>query len=77
MAMGSAVVPEEVRGSGLALLRTTTSAARLLASVTFGALWTLWGIEAAIACFGAALLAAGALAALLLARAPETAEADA
>ena len=77
MAMGSAVVPEAVRGSGLALLRTTTSAARLLASVTFGALWTLWGIEAAVACFGVALLGAGVLAALLLARAPETVEADA
>lgn len=77
MAMGSAVVPEAVRGSGLALLRTTTSAARLLASVTFGALWTVWGIEAAVACFGVALLGAGVLAALLLARAPETVEADA
>jgi MFS family permease len=71
MAMGSAVVPETVRGSGLALLRTTTSGARLLASVTFGALWTVWGIDAAIVCFGIALLAAGALAAFLLARSSE------
>jgi MFS family permease len=71
MAMGSAVVPESVRGSGLALLRTTTSAARLLASVLFGALWTLWGIEAAMACFIGGLVAAGVLAAFLLTRSPE------
>jgi MFS family permease len=72
MALGSAVVPEDLRGSGLALLRTTTSAARLLASVIFGALWTIWGINAAIACFGAGLIAAGVLALVLLRRAPES-----
>src|SRR5919198_1022305 len=33
MALGSAVVPDEVRGSGLALLGTATSVARLLASL--------------------------------------------
>jgi MFS family permease len=75
MAMGSAVVPESVRGSGLALLRTTTSAARLLASIMFGALWTLWGIEAAIACFSGGLVVAVILAGLLLARAPRAADA--
>ena len=73
MALGSAVVPDAVRGSGLALLGTTTSLARLVASVAFGALWTLWGIETAFACFGAALLAAGALTAVALLRAPEPA----
>jgi MFS family permease len=73
MALGSAVVPEAVRGSGLALLGTTTSAARLVASVAFGALWTIWGIDVAFACFGAALVAAGALTLVALARAPEPA----
>jgi MFS family permease len=73
MALGSTVVPEEVRGSGLALLGTTTSIARLIASVAFGALWTLLGINTAFACFGAALLAATALAAVALVRAPEPA----
>ena len=67
MALGSAVVPEEVRGSGLALLGTATSIARLVASVAFGALWTVWGIDVAFACFGVALVAAGALAAVVLA----------
>ena len=75
MALGSAVVPDEVRGSGLALLRTATSMARLLASVLFGALWTLWGIDAAIACFALALAAATAVAAVVLARSPEQAHA--
>ena len=73
MAMGSAVIPAPLRGSGLALLRTTTSGARLLASVGFGALWTLWGIDTAIACFAVALTAAAALAAATLARAGEPA----
>jgi MFS family permease len=71
MALGSAVVPEELRGSGLALLGTATSLARLVASLAFGALWTLWGTHAAVAWFGVALVAAMALAAVLLARTHE------
>jgi MFS family permease len=73
MALGSAVVPDDVRGSGLALLGTATSVARLVASVAFGALWTLWGLDAAFACFGVALLAATAFAMAVLVRAPEQA----
>jgi MFS family permease len=68
MALASAVVPEELRGSGLALVRTVTSVFRLLASVVFGALWFVWSIDLAIATFGAALLVSTAAAALLLAR---------
>ena len=68
MALGSAVVPEDVRGSGLALLGTVTSLARLFASLAFGALWTVWGTNTAVACFAAALLAAGAFSAVLLTR---------
>ena len=73
MALGSSVVPDEVRGSGLALVGTVTNIARLLASVAFGALWTLWGLHNAIACFAVALVAATALAAVLLARTREPA----
>ena len=62
MAMGSQHVPEALRGSGLALLGTATSISRLLASVTFGALWTLVGIQAAVAIFAAALVLAMVLA---------------
>ena len=75
MALGSAVIPEEIRGSGLALLRTSTSLARLVASIAFGALWTIWGIEEAIAIFGIALVAAGLLAAAVMVRHPEPADA--
>jgi MFS family permease len=61
MAMGSMHVPEALRGSGLALLGTATSIARLFASILFGALWTLLGLQAAIAVFAAALVMAMAL----------------
>src|SRR3954447_65407 len=62
MAMGSAHIPEALRGSGLALLGTATSIAKLLASVMFGALWTLVGLETTIAIFAAALVLAMLLA---------------
>jgi MFS family permease len=62
MAMGSAFVPEALRGSGLALLGTATSVMQLLASIVFGALWTVWGSQAAVAVFAAALVIAMALA---------------
>jgi MFS family permease len=62
MAMGSRHVPEELRGSGLALLGTATSISRLLASVLFGLLWTWLGVEAAVALFAAGLVVAMALA---------------
>jgi MFS family permease len=71
MALGSAVVPDDVRGSGLALLGTATSVARLLASLVFGALWTVWGTHTAVAWFGVALVAAMTLAATLLAQTHE------
>jgi MFS family permease len=68
MALGSADVPEAVRGSGLALLRTATSIARLLASILIGALWALWSPDVAFACFGALLLAATLVSAFALRR---------
>jgi MFS family permease len=75
MALGSSEIPEEIRGSGLALLGTVTSLARLLASVAFGALWMVWGLDEAFVVFGVALVAAGALAAWALLRRPEPARA--
>ena len=75
MALGSAVTPEEVRGSGLALLGTVTSLARLVASVAFGALWMLWGLDAAFVAFGAALVAAGIVAGVAFRRAPAPSDA--
>jgi MFS family permease len=66
MALGSSIVPDQTRGSGLAALGTVTSLMRLFASLAFGALWTMWGFDAALWCFAAMLLAAGALSAVLL-----------
>lgn len=68
MAYGSAIVPEEVRASGLALIGTATGVSRLLASVALGALWLWRGGDAAIAIFAIALVGAMALAAVTLAR---------
>jgi MFS family permease len=72
-AFGSAIVPDAVRGSGLALLNTTTGVAKLLSSIAFGALWTLTSTNTAIVVFGAALLLAMGLAALSFVRTREDA----
>jgi MFS family permease len=68
MALASAVLPEGLRASGLALLTTATGLARLVASVLFGALWTWLGMEAAVVAFGVGLIAAIVLAVIALAR---------
>lgn len=62
MAMGSRHIPEDLRGSGLALLGTATSITRLLASVLFGVLWTAFGLELTIVVFAAGLIVAMGLA---------------
>jgi MFS family permease len=62
MAMGSAHLPESLRGSGLALLGTSTSIARLFASIGFGAVWTWLGMEAAVGLFALGLVVAMGLA---------------
>ena len=68
MALASTVLPPALRASGLALVVTATSLARLLASVVFGVLWTAFGLETAVASFGVGLVAAMALAGLTLRR---------
>ncbi len=65
-AVVSAVLPETLRGSGLALVVTATSLARLLASVAFGALWSVFGIDTAVACFAGGLLLVMTLSVLFL-----------
>lgn len=62
MALASAVLPEALRTSGLALLTTATSLARLVASVLFGLLWTWRGVEIAVAAFAIGLAVAMILA---------------
>jgi MFS family permease len=66
MAIGSGHVSETLRGSGLALLGTGVSTARLLASVLFGALWTWLGLQTALGIFAAALVVAMVAAAPVL-----------
>jgi MFS family permease len=68
MALASAVLPVQLRGSGLAFLVTATSLSRLLSSVLFGALWTAFGIETAVFSFAMGLMLAIPFAGAALAR---------
>jgi MFS family permease len=68
MALASFVLPPELRTSGLALLTTATGSGRLLASILFGALWTLWGVDTAVFIFVIGLAAATVVAAITLVR---------
>jgi MFS family permease len=67
-ALASGVLPPEVRGSGLGILGTATSVARLVASVVFGLLWTLWDVTGAVGAFLVSLLICTLTAGLLLRR---------
>ena len=58
MALASALIPASLIGTGLALVVTASSLARLLASVLFGALWMRYGVETAVSVFAAALVLA-------------------
>jgi MFS family permease len=71
MALASATLPPALRGSGLALLVTSTSLGRLLASILFGMIWTWYDVETAIAVFATGLSAAIILAGVALRLAPE------
>ena len=55
MAIASRMLPAHLQGSGLALVVTSTSLARLLGSVLFGTVWTVAGIETALVVFAIAL----------------------
>ena len=73
-AMAAAVLPGSHSGSGLAVLSTATNIARLVASVAFGWLWTVSGLEPATAISLVVLLAAIVGAAAALARADKDAD---
>ena len=62
MALAGAALPQEVRASGMGLLTTGTSLARLAGSIVFGVIWTWRGVGVAVA-----LSTTGLVAALLLA----------
>jgi len=50
-ALASAILPEQSRTTGLALMTTGTGLARLLASLSYGALWTYLGPNQALTIF--------------------------
>ena len=77
MALAGESLPEELRGSGLALVTTATSLARLASSVLFGLLWTVMDVQTAIVVFSAGLGLAIVAAALLVGRRrPQEIDAD-
>jgi MFS family permease len=69
MALGSALVPEELRASGLAVLTTALALARFTGSVLFGLCWTRFGLEPAVVTF---LLGLGAAIAVVAATRPRS-----
>jgi hypothetical protein len=75
MASASAVLAPELRTTGIGLLTTFTTLARLFASVIFGALWTTRSMETAVYVFAGGMLVALVVAAVVMARAGQLAPA--
>ena len=67
MALASAILPEDLRTSGIALLTTGIAVAQLVASIAFGAMWGWIGPQQAVLVFTIGLIATTALSAALLA----------
>ncbi len=65
-AIASAIIPVESRTSGLAVLATSVSFAKMGSSLLFGLLWQAWGTGAALAVFAAGLVVALPIAARCL-----------
>jgi len=66
MALASARLPADLRGSGMALVMSVVNFARLAASILFGWLWTWHGVEFAVGVFAGCLVVAIVLARFLL-----------
>ena len=49
MALAGALLPEELRASGMGLLTAVVATSRLFGAVLFGALWTFGGVDVAVA----------------------------
>ncbi|HVI19702.1 MAG TPA: MFS transporter [Gaiellales bacterium] len=74
-ALGSAAVPAQLRGTGLAVLGTATGVAQFAASIAFGALWLWLGAHDAFLVFTVALaVALAATVVVLLVRPARAAE---
>jgi MFS family permease len=76
-AMASSLLPRDVRATGLSVVMTATSLARLLASVIFGAIWVLVGVHAAVGVFAVGVVLAATFAAIVLKRYGEPSGVDA
>jgi MFS family permease len=68
MALASEVLEPQVRTSGMAVLTTATGLARLVGSLAFGMLWTVWGAEQATVVFLVGLSIALVIAGVTLTR---------
>ena len=68
MALASAVIPDELRSSGLAWLTTVTTAGKFGASLLFGVVWGFWGPSGAVSCFLVGMVVAIPLAVVILLR---------
>ena len=66
MAMASAVVPDELRTTGLAVVAASIGVSRLGAALAFGWLWSRWGSDAAVTTFVSGLVVAVVAAAAIL-----------
>jgi MFS family permease len=73
MALASTLLPAGLQASGMSMLVAATSVGRLVASILFGALWTLSGFDTAVIVFIVALVAAVAGSGAVLLRARPTA----
>jgi MFS family permease len=67
MALASAILPEDLRTSGIALLTTGIAIAQLVASIAFGAMWGWIGPQQAALYFTIGLLVTTAVSTALLA----------
>ncbi|WP_436502250.1 MFS transporter [Actinokineospora sp. HUAS TT18] len=68
MAMAGAVLPENLRATGIALIQTGQALAYLGSSILFGLSWQLWGPTAACAAAAVAVVATIVVTAVLFAR---------
>ncbi|GAA2583544.1 MFS transporter [Actinomadura fulvescens] len=75
MAAAGPHLPAGLRASGLALVQTGQAATRFVASVAFGAAWTMWGVTPAITVAAVALTVSAAVALVLRPGAAEEAPA--
>ena len=75
-AMASALLPPDVRATGLSVVTTVSSLSRLVASIAFGAIWTTTDIHTAVVVYAVGLTAVLPLVAILVLRSrPEEARA--